>query len=741
MTGTRATTEALPGVVADASGPKQPARRVAPGEQTEQPAPAVAAERPVAEVAVDVSLSHLDRPFDYLVPADLAAQAVPGARVRVRFAGRLRDGFVLARKDAPEGERSLALLHKVVSPEPVLTPEVARLVRSVADHYAGCFADVVRLAVPPRHAATEKAARRAPMPGEPAAEDPDRDASAAAVPGEPSRPAPGPFAHYPTGAALLDALARGDRPRAAWQPVPAAGEPGDWALGFATAAAATAAGGRGSVLVVPDQRDLHRLAEACTAVLGADRFVTLTADLGPAARYRAFLAALRGDVAVVIGTRAAAFAPVRDLGLVAVWDDGDDLLAEPRAPYPHVREVLALRAAQQHAAAIFAGYARSCEVERLVATGWCRPLVADRADARRGGPRMRIAADAEHAPARDPAARVARLPHDVFTVIRDGLAAGPVLVQVPRTGYLLALACQDCRSPVRCPHCHGPTRADRSSADPAGGALLSCRWCGRLLPDWTCEVCGSQRWRAPVVGSTRTAEELGRAFPSVPVRQSAGGRVLDAVDDRPALVIATPGAEPAATTGYAAAVLLDAALPLLRTDLRAAEEAVRRWLNATALVRPGAAGGTVIAVGAPEARALQALLRLDPAGFAARELADRAEARFPPAVKLVAVDGARAALQSVVDDLTGGQTLDPGGPSGLPATTELLGPTELGPSDPVPAVPGAPGPAEGVHRLTLRAPLGDGARLVAAVKAVAATRSAKKAEGALRVQVDPAAFG
>ena len=71
----------------------------------------------------------------------------------------------------------------------------------------------------------------------------------------------------------------------------------------------------------------------------------LIAEAGPAARYRAFLAALRGGVKVVIGNRAAAYAPVRDLGLVALWDDGDDLLSEPRAPYPHTREVLALRAA------------------------------------------------------------------------------------------------------------------------------------------------------------------------------------------------------------------------------------------------------------------------------------------------------------------------------------------------------------------------------------------------------------
>ncbi len=60
---------------------------------------AVSDRLPVARVAVDMSLAHLDRPFDYLVPARLDEAAVPGCRVRVRFAGQLVDGYVLERAD------------------------------------------------------------------------------------------------------------------------------------------------------------------------------------------------------------------------------------------------------------------------------------------------------------------------------------------------------------------------------------------------------------------------------------------------------------------------------------------------------------------------------------------------------------------------------------------------------------------------------------------------------------------
>ena len=657
-----------------------------------QTADAEPLELPVARVAVDISLPHLDRPFDYLVPAAYDETARPGTRVRVRFAGRLRDGYVLERLGRTEHEGSLTALHKVVSAEPVLTPEIAALIRQVADHYGSCFADVLRLAVPPRHGATELAARTPAGPATDGAAD------------------PGPLGGYPTGPDLLRALTAGSSPRAYWQVIPSADESGDWATGFALAAQATAAGGRGAVLVVPDHRDLARLAAACRTVLGPAGFVTLTAEQGPAARYRAFLRALRGDVRVVIGNRASAFAPVRDVGLLALWDDGDDLLAELRAPYPHARTVLALRAAAAKAGVLFAGYARSAESQQLLDRGWLRELAVDRVTLRHTAPPVAVAADTDAALERDPHARAARLPHQVFEQIRSGLAQGPVLVQVPRSGYQLALVCQDCREPARCRFCDGPVHRPVGAAD----GVVSCAWCGRPNTEWTCPICGSRRLRSPRVGATRTAEELGKAFPQTTVRQSSGGRVLDTVPDSPALVIATPGAEPYAAGAYAGAVLLDTDVLLLRADLRAGEEALRRWLNVVALVRPGSAGGSVIAVGESSARALQALVRLDPAGFADRELAERAEARFPPAVKMITVEGGPGALVEF-DTL-----LRP------PEATERLGPVDL-----------PDGEVDRRQRLTLRAPLALGRELVRAVRDVTSVRSARKSDGALRIRVDP----
>ncbi|GGS09063.1 hypothetical protein GCM10010169_62380 [Micromonospora fulviviridis] len=697
---------------------------------------------------MDVPLPHLDRPFDYLVPDTLDADARPGVRVKVRFAGQLVDGWLLERV-AESAHPRLAYLEKVVSPVPVLAPEVAELARAVADRYAGSLADVLRLAVPPRHARVEKdvtatalagADATPPTPADPAtvpAAGTDRATPASAGAGDPATPAaadaagpadPATRAHvddatpatgsvdtgpgaadpvdprgwrdYPAGPAFLRALTAGRAPRAVWSALP--GE--DWADRYADAVAATVAGGRGAVVVVADARDLDRLDAALTAVLGPGRHACLSAAAGPARRYRAFLAARRGDVPVVIGTRAAMFAPVERLGLVAVWDDGDDLHAEPRAPYPHARDVLLTRAQLAGVAALVGGYARTAEAQLLVETGWAREVVADRATVRARMPAIVPTGDDPHL-ARDPGAASARLPSLAWTTARDALRADlPVLVQVPRRGYLPSVACADCRTPARCPHCAGPLGLPSAEGTPA------CRWCGRVAAAYACPECGGRRLRASVTGARRTAEELGRAFPGVPVRTSGREEVLATVPAGAGLVIATPGAEPVAEGGYGAVLLLDSWALLTRADLRAGEEALRRWLAAAALARPGPAGGRVVVVADGALVPVQALLRWDSAWFATRELAERRELGFPPAVRMASVTGV---ADAVADLLAGAR---------LPDGAEVLGPV---PAD------------EGRERMLVRVPRARAAALAGALHAAAGQRSARKAADPVRLQIDP----
>jgi primosomal protein N' (replication factor Y) len=659
---------------------------------------------------VDIPLAHLDRPFDYRVPDQLDTEAVPGCRVRVRFAGQLVDGYLLERADTSTHPGKLAFLERVVSPEPVLSPEIATLARGVADRYAGTLADVLRLAVPPRHARVEKE-----PPGEPA--DP------------PSPPVTTAWRRWPRGQSYLDAVRAGRPARAVWQALPME----DWPTRLAEAATLAAAGGRGALLVVPDHRDVTRLHAACVEQLGERAVVALSADLGPAERYRRWLAVRRGAVRVAVGTRAAMFAPIADPGLFVVWDDGDDLHAEPRAPGPHVRDVLVQRAHQTGAALLIAGFARTAESQLLVDTGWAHEIVAARDTVRAAAPRVTAIGETDAQLARDPAARAARLPSAAFEAARAALGAdAPVLIQVPRRGYVPGLACAQCRTPARCRRCAGPLAlpgtSGRGDGDQAGPP--ACRWCGAAEAAFRCPACGSRRLRATVVGARRTAEELGRAFPGVPVRTSGGAEVLAEVDHLPALVVCTPGAEPVATGGYGAALLLDGWALLSRPDLRAGEETLRRWLAAAALVRPAATGGRVVVVADSTLVPVQALVRWDPAWHAAQELAGRAELGFPPVTRIAAVDGSPAALA----DLLAAVRLPPGG--------DLLGPVPLDqPPGRPPAARAAtaePGqPAEERERALIRAPREQGRALALALRDAIAVRTARKETEPVRVRLDP----
>ncbi|MGK5630895.1 primosome assembly protein PriA, partial [Streptomyces sp. URMC 123] len=525
------------------------------------------------------------------------------------------------------------------------------------------------------------------------------------------------WARYPTGPAFLDALARGDAPRAVWTALPGPHWPRELAIAVATALAS----GKGALVVMPDGRAAARVDAALTELIGDGRHTLLVAEAGPEERYRRWLAINRGSARAVIGTRAAMFAPVRDLGLVAVWDDGDSSHGDPNAPFPHAREVLQLRARHERCAFLLGGLSCTVEAAQLVESGWALPLAADREQVRAAAPRIRTVGDADQA--RDEAARAARLPTVAWETVRDGLRAGPVLIQVPRRGYVPRLSCERCREPARCTACAGPLEA--RAAD-----QVCCGWCGRAEPAWHCPTCGGARLRARVVGARRTAEELGRAFPAVPVRTSGRDHVLDRVPDRPALVVSTPGAEPVADGGYAAALLLDGWAMLGRPDLRADEDALRRWLGAAALVRPHTDGGTVVVVAEPTLRPVQALVRWDPVGHAVRELADRAELGFPPVSRMASVTGRAEDVEGFLARLD------------LPEGAEVLGPVPLPPPPPGrPRRVGDPPPREEWERALLRVRPGNGAALAAALKTAQAIRLAHREGEAVRIRIDPLELG
>ncbi|WNM25796.1 primosomal protein N' [Demequina capsici] len=585
----------------------------------------------VARVVIDSPLPHLDRPFDYLLPERLA-RVESGYRVRVPFAGRLVSGVVMDVVRQSEFSGSLREVRSAAHAASY-TPESLALAHALARRACGSTWDVLRLMAPPRVAAVEKR----PPEGE---VDLRRLVDAARALGD----ARGTHATGASSGAVAQArttLAAGQRRpmRTVRQMLPDGDSPSATpARSLAKEAAEAAGEGRGSVIVVvPDARAAAAVARAWRAAglerwtpRGGGDFVALDADDGPNVRYGQYLAALRGEVRLVVGTRPAALQPVPRLGLLLLWDDGHSAYEDPHAPYLHARTVASVRAEREDCDLIMAAYAPSIEAVALAQHGWCTLERPSAAQIRAATPVIDLWDDSRRA-AEGPAGRH-WMPPGVWRRVRAALEHGPVAVVVPRAGYVAATACARCDTWAQCRECGGSLSLPGRQGDP------SCVACGTVQVDWHCPDCHSRRLAHRRQGVQRVAEQLEAMAPGTAVAVSSGATgVLDDGAAVSGVVVATPGAIPAIEGGYAHVVVLDAAAPA--GGLGGEIVALRHWLVAAAHARSRAAHGGVSVVGELPALTARALSSWQAADAAQEAYEERLALGLPPATRHIRIDG------------------------------------------------------------------------------------------------------
>lgn len=228
---------------------------------TKKAVPIAAEHLPIAQVRVDVSIAHLDRDFDYLVPRDLDPQAQIGAKIRVRFHGKLTDAIII-RRIAESGFEKLQPIERVIGP--ALTAETLSLVTAVTQRYAGLFWDVVRAAVPTKHGRTtaQQLTAQQPPGGSPRT----------------SLHSVGSWCSYVNGELFLESLAHEPSVRACWTSAPSS----DWRIEIQELVRNLRAANHdsGILVVVPDAKDVGELSAACHEFSPT----ILMAELGPLQR-------------------------------------------------------------------------------------------------------------------------------------------------------------------------------------------------------------------------------------------------------------------------------------------------------------------------------------------------------------------------------------------------------------------------------------------------------------------------
>ena len=359
----------------------------------------------------------------------------------------------------------------------------------------------------------------------------------------------------------------------------------------------------GSVLIIaPDESDVDLICESLDN--HGYKPLKITAAMPREQRYSNYLQAMNQADSIVVGTRSAIYVPVNNLSSVIVFKESSLDHYEIRSPGWNTRAIATLRSKLENLDLILTGFAPSIEVALQIEN---REI------------EYRNSRDNVSVKAFSPTDS-SLLPGRIFTDIRSALKDGPVLFIAPRKGYGNAVLCAHCRNVALC-SCGGRLVVSSKGANP------TCVHCGTFFEQWKCSFCNRDKQYLASRGIERASEEISRAFPGFPVIISAGDVIKKRIEDKPSLVLATPGSQPQVAGGYSAVVILEATRFFAHTDLRTAERARELFLESSSLI---AKKGKVLLVLDDSHPIVSSIARWNIAPLLKRELAERQDLSLPP---------------------------------------------------------------------------------------------------------------
>ena len=564
------------------------------------PSGPVAESLPVARVRVDTGVFHLDQLFDYSVPQKLSSLVRTGIRVQIPFGGRETEGIVVSRVAQAERAGELKSISKVISVHAAATQETLDLFDACAEYYSCNPWDLIRSAIPPRVATVDKELEVLEV------------------------------ASYIVQSTQLPMYQSFEPFKPPHEQVSGLVE--DFQKG-------------GSILIIaPDEKDVDRISGHLT--LRHENVLKLTSNSSREERYRNFLLSMRLESCIIVGTRSAIFAPVRNLRTIIIYKESSADHFEIRSPGWNTASVARIRAQRQGLQLVYTGFSPSVRAAFEIDRGLMK-FKNQRCE-------IKVQAFTPH--------DGALLPGRIYSEIKKAVSQGPVLFLAPRKGYGNAVLCAHCRNIAIC-KCGGRLSVASKNVAPV------CVHCGLSYPDWKCSFCSRDRQYLGSRGIDRAAEEISRAFPGFPIVLSVGEVIKEHVDSKPSLVLATPGAQPTVEGGYSAVVVLDGSRFFSHTDLSTQERSRELFFETSSMI--GKSGKVLLVI--DETHPItSAIARWNVAPLLKRELAERTELQLPPTVaSAVIITDALNASQIVAGlrkSLADGR---------LPDTARIYGPTVL----------------------------------------------------------------
>jgi primosomal protein N' (replication factor Y) len=467
--------------------------------------------------------------------------------------------------------------------EPMLT-----LARWVSERYVVPLAAVIKRLTPPRVASEE------PEPSVGGAEVRSVGSGGVGRAEDLGPAAPAILLdHYRNGSALLEAI--GERRAAGFVLRPA---PEDEAVLAVETVAACLAAGRRAIVLVPEAKPVPATAAAVLGAFGDRAVAFLGGDRR--ARYRTWLEVAHGRGDVIVGSRPAVFAPVRDLGLIHVARESHPAHREDRAPYSHVRDVALQRMRQEGGTVVLSSLCPSSEAASLG--------LPEMAPVSRRWPVVEVVAPG-------PEGRAPRL-------VQALRAARRGFIYSPLRGYGVAQICRACGAAATCAACGGLLRIEER--------VVRCVVCEA---EGRCASCGGTAFGIRRGGAERIEEWAARVA-RAKVRRIERPRLPR---DGEVLIGGSEVVRDLGPAGIELVAIVDADVAERRPGLSSRARALSLWMEAVAWAHPG--GRAIVQASRPRDPAIQAVVRGNPSRFHEDDRARRAEAGFPVAAPVFRVAG------------------------------------------------------------------------------------------------------
>ena len=262
--------------------------------------------------------------------------------------------------------------------------------------------------------------------------------------------------------------------------------------------------GRQAVLLIPEISLTPQILHRFRALFG-ERVAVIHSGLTQGQRLDEYKRIKRGDADIVIGTRSAVFAPLSDIGLIIIDEEGERSYKSDSSPRYLTHDIAKQRCAFHNATLLLASATPSVESYYLAQKGIYKLLEMKQRYSSSPLPDVSIIDMNTEREDGNKSEFSRRLAEEININLQNGEQS---ILLLNRRGYHTMISCCDCYQPVYCPNCSVPLTYHKKNDK------LMCHYCGFVSDNVTkCPSCNSSRLRSMGFGTQKLEEELSVFFP------------------------------------------------------------------------------------------------------------------------------------------------------------------------------------------------------------------------------------